>query len=346
MSLTNKAAWITAEKANPLEVKSAPYPTPDPDLILVRVKAIAINPIDWMLQYEAFFPLNYPFVLGQDVAGEVVEAGAGVKGFEKGDRVIGQCTALGSGRASEGAFQEYSLVHKNVICKIPDRLSFKDVVVVPLGFSTASVGLYHEDDLKLELPQAGKKDTADKGALLIWGAATSVGLNAVQLATASGYKVYATASPANFDQIKALGAVQVFDYKSDSIVDDLKGATSGQPIVGALDCANKSQSTPKLAQVLIDSTQPGTRLFISCVLPNKEKLPSGVETNFIKGVALRYDDVKSKKLYGEFLPQSLEDGSYRALPTALLVGDGLGKIQEAMEVQRKGVSAKKVVVTL
>lgn len=353
-SITNNAAWLTHEKANPLEVGPADYTSPDEDTISIRVRALAINPIDWMLQYDAFFPLKYPFVLGQDVAGEVVQVGKGVQGFEKGDRVIAQCTALATGKASEGGFQEYSQVHKNLVCKIPDSLAFEDSVAVPLGFSTAAVGLYSDDDLKLDLPLVGESNkqaaAGDKGALLVWGAATSVGLNGVQLAVASGYKVYATASPANFGLIKSLGAAEVFDYNSQSIVDELKKFTAGQTIVGALDCAAKSGSTSALAEVLVDSRsagQSGTKLFISSVLPLKDdSLPKDVKGNFIKGVALRFDDAKSKALWGEFLPNSLARGSYRALPEALVVGHGLDRVQEAMERQRSGVRAKKVVVTL
>ena len=344
MTFTNNAAWLTAEKANPLEIKSAPCSSPDPDTLLIRVHAIAINPVDWMLQYDAFFPLKYPFVLGQDVAGEIVEVGDAVEGFVKGDRIIGQCTALASSKSTEGAFQEYSQLHKNLVCKIPDDLSYADAVAVPLGFSTASVGLYSDDDLRLDLPAAGDTPPGDKGTVLVWGGATSVGLNAIQLATRSGYKVYATSSPTHFPLIKSLGAIQVFDYKSESIIDDLKAATSGQTLVGALDCACKSGSTSALSSVLVDSSD--SRLFISCVLPNQETLPSGVSTNFIKGVALRYDDAKSQGLWGTFLPRTLADGSYKVLPTATIVGNGLEKLQEAMEVQRKGVSAKKVVVTI
>jgi formyltetrahydrofolate deformylase len=61
---------------------------------------------------------------------------------------------------------------------------------------------------------------------------------------------------------------------------------------------------------------------------------------------LRYDDDKSKALWGSFLPKSLADGSYRALPEALVVGHGLDKVQEAMERQKSGVRAQKVVVTI
>jgi NADPH:quinone reductase-like Zn-dependent oxidoreductase len=352
MSPSNTAAWLSKEKTNPLEIGPADYASPDDDTILIRVRSLAINPIDWMLQYDAFFPLKYPFILGQDVAGEVVEVGKGVNGFEAGDRVMAQCTALATSKPNEGGFQEYSQVHKNLVCKIPDSLAFKDAVVVPLGFSTAAIGLYSDDDLKLDIPVAtsgtSKQETGDKGALIIWGAATSVGLNGVQLAARSGYKVYATASPSNFDLIRSLGATQVFDYSSSSIIDDLKSATSGQPIVGALDCAGKAGSTSSLAEILTasKSEQPGTRLFISSVLPVEEDLPPGVESNFIKGVALRYDDDKSKALWGSFLPKSLADGSYRALPEALVVGHGLDKVQEAMERQRSGVRAQKVVVTV
>lgn len=87
----NHAAWLVA-KQTPLEVKAAPYTAPRPDEIVVRNHAIAINPIDWIKQCSGnmlFSWIEYPFVLGSDLAGEVVEVGTGVTRFKVGDRVLG-----------------------------------------------------------------------------------------------------------------------------------------------------------------------------------------------------------------------------------------------------------------
>lgn len=83
----NKAAWIKAIH-QPLTVDSAPYPTPGPGELVVKNAFVAVNPVDWKIQESGGFLTEYPWILGTDVAGEVVEVGARVTRFKKGDRVI------------------------------------------------------------------------------------------------------------------------------------------------------------------------------------------------------------------------------------------------------------------
>ena len=86
---SNAAAWIVEAKSNPLQVKEAPYSSPEADEVVIKNGAFAINPVDWKLQDYNMFPQNYPTIFGEDVAGEVVEVGGDVKDVKKGDRVIG-----------------------------------------------------------------------------------------------------------------------------------------------------------------------------------------------------------------------------------------------------------------
>lgn len=95
----NRAAWLVADKANPLEVREAKYTRPGANEIVVKNAAVAINPIDWLKQEMGslvFSWIKCPFVLGMDVAGEVVEIGNAVTRFKVGDRVIGH--AVGTGK--------------------------------------------------------------------------------------------------------------------------------------------------------------------------------------------------------------------------------------------------------
>lgn len=81
---SNAAAWLTASKATPLVVKSAPHTSPGENEIVIKNGAVAINPIDWMKQDMGNFLyswIKYPFILGIDVAGEVVETGRLVTRF-------------------------------------------------------------------------------------------------------------------------------------------------------------------------------------------------------------------------------------------------------------------------
>jgi len=85
---SNSAAWITEPKGNPLKVSSAPFPKPGPNDVVVKNHAVAVNPVDWKIQASGLFVTKYPNVLGTDIAGEIVEVGAEVKDFKKGDRVL------------------------------------------------------------------------------------------------------------------------------------------------------------------------------------------------------------------------------------------------------------------
>jgi NADPH:quinone reductase-like Zn-dependent oxidoreductase len=191
---SNPAAWLTSSNTKSLEVKSAPYPTPKANTIVIKNGAIAINPIDCLIQDHPgmVFPhLKLPFVIGSDVAGEVVGVGPGVTRFKIGDRVLGQARGVLKTRnvSSEGAFQAYTVLLPDLTSQIPDSLSFESAAVIPLGLSTAITGLFQDDQLALQLPSVPAKPPTGK-TLLVWGGSTSVGSNAIQLAIAAGYEVF------------------------------------------------------------------------------------------------------------------------------------------------------------
>ena len=193
---TNKAAWHQSQKAPSLRVGSAPYTPPPRDMILVKNGAVAINPIDLLIQSRGdimFTHLKYPFILGCDIAGEVVEVGRDVSRFHVGDRVV----ALGRGAVkdvndpAQGGFQHYSLIRQDLACTIPNSVSYESASVIPLGLATASAGLFGTTQLGLQLPTEPARPANGK-TLIIWGGSTSVGCNAIQLATAAGYEVFST----------------------------------------------------------------------------------------------------------------------------------------------------------
>lgn len=84
----NVAAWALKPKQRPLVVGAAPYTKPPAGHVVVKVYDVAINPIDWILQDDDLFKLEYPTVLGSDVAGEIHAAADDVKDFQIGTRVI------------------------------------------------------------------------------------------------------------------------------------------------------------------------------------------------------------------------------------------------------------------
>ncbi|KAH8832184.1 chaperonin 10-like protein [Flagelloscypha sp. PMI_526] len=172
--------------------------------VLLKVKALGLNPADWKSLYIYGPPGG---ILGCDAAGDVVAVGSGVTHLSVGDRVAGFTLGLGL-KERTGAFAEYALFSASGTFKIPEGQSYAEAAAVPLALLTAVQTLYFRHNLAL--PSA---PTTIKAPILIWGASTAVGHYAIQLASLSGYKVITTASPAVFDEVKALGASQVFDYK-------------------------------------------------------------------------------------------------------------------------------------
>jgi NADPH:quinone reductase-like Zn-dependent oxidoreductase len=142
---------------------------------------------------------------------------------------------------ANSAFQTYTVALDTLTSPIPESLSFEKGVVLPLAVSTACSGLYPKNLLNLPLPSATKPEKNGK-TILIWGGASSVGATAIQLAAASGATIITTASPANHDLVKSLGADFVFDYKSSAVVEDIVEVLERAEFVGIYDAIGEEKS--------------------------------------------------------------------------------------------------------
>ena len=369
----NTALWIKV-KRGPFVVGPAPYTAPGPHEIVIRVRAVAVNPVDRLQQTlgDMFTPwTRYPFVVGSDVAGEVVEIGSGVSRFQAGDRVVGYAggSDKGRNRAAEGAFQDYVVLLDHMTSPIPESLSFEAASVIPLGVSTAACGLFQQDFLGLNAPSAAPAPTGR--TLIIWGGSTSVGSNAIQLAVAAGYDVITTSSPRNFAYVKGLGAREAFDYNAKSVVRDIVHSLKGREIAGALaigpgsaaacieivgQCKGRRFVSMASAPTSWDAV-PAGRGRIFRLVPALLRMITGsiglawlarrrkVRTRMIWGSALVANEV-GPMIFEDFLPAALAAARFVAAPGPQVVGEGLAQIPVALERQRQGVSAAKLVVTL
>ncbi len=363
---TNTAAWIPARNRT-LEVGPAPYPTPGADQIVIRSHAVAVNPLDWVIQVAgrvAYSWLTYPAVLGADVAGEVVEVGSAVTRFRPGDRVL--ALAVGTDKdadsSAQGAFQQYVVALDRLAAPIPASMAYADAAVLPLGLATAASALFQTGQLGLRHPTAEPAPTGE--TVLIWGGSTSVGTNAVQMAVAAGYDVITTASPRNAERLLELGAARVFDYRSPTVETDIIKTLSDRTLAGALAVGPGSAE----ACIRIAGASRGNRFVSAATAPvTFEKgfsLPRTVtgmaggvirwqlaawrrrvRVKFVIGSDLKKNEV-GPAIFRDFLPEALAEVRYRPVPAATVVGTSLADLQQAMDQQRRGVSATKLVVTL
>ncbi|KAJ5780361.1 hypothetical protein N7457_005521 [Penicillium paradoxum] len=373
MLASNQAAWLSSKSARPLKVGLAPYTNPHGNEIVVKNGAVAVNRLEWTKQLMGNMAsrwMKYPFVLGNDCAGEVVQIGDDVSRFKIGDRVLAHALSMDPAvnKSSEGAFQKYTVIRDNMAALIPDWMSYEEACVVPLGLSTAASALFQKDYLALKLPDASAAPSdSTPEVVLVWGGSTSVGSNAIQLAIAAGYEVVTTCSPTNFDYVSSLGAYHVFDYHSKATIQQIVNIMRNKAVAGAI--AIGKGSTEACIEILAKTN--GSKFVAQASSLSFETIPTttfgivramgawvwsritifiksklrGVKTKLIVGTSLAHNEVGAS-IYSQFLPGALENGGFIAAPRAFVVGKGLGDIQKAFDFHMQGVSAQKIVVSL
>mgnify|MGYP006186127831 FL=1 len=174
--------------------------------VLVKIHAASINPLDLRVlegEFKAIQPVKFPFILGNDFAGTVVQVGANVKQFKAGDEVYAKTD-------QNGAFAEYTVVHQSSLALKPQNISMELAASLPLVSLTAWQAL-----VEIAKVQAAQK-------VLIHAGSGGVGSIAIQLAKHLGATVATTTSGKNAQWVKALGADIIVDYKTTDFEQELK----------------------------------------------------------------------------------------------------------------------------
>lgn len=205
-----KAAYI--QQTGPSEkivYSDLPAPKPGPTQCLVKVGAVALNPVDTYIRSGLVqMPLPFPFVVGCDLAGTVAEVGPQVTRFKPGDCVWGSNQGL-LGR--QGTFAEFCAVDECWLYPIPDGVSDEQAAAVALVGITACLGLLRDARLQ-------KGET-----IFVNGGSGGVGSMVVQMARAVGARVIATAgSDQKIGLCRKLGADSVINYKTQNVESELK----------------------------------------------------------------------------------------------------------------------------
>ncbi|KAF6806323.1 hypothetical protein CSOJ01_08899 [Colletotrichum sojae] len=340
----NRAAWLTGAKVRPFLIDDAPFPEAGPGEVVIRNVVTALNPAEWKIQDLGIIVTKYLTILGADAAGYVEQVGQGVTHLKPGQRAIAYCTGLGRQDPAFGTFQLYSKADANLTSVVPDGMSLEEAAVLPLAMATASVGLFKRKYLGLPLPRADlKSQTEERGerkTLLVWGGSSSVGGTAVQLASAAGLRVVATASRGNFERVKELGAEVIVDYRDGEVVRQVLDAVGGD-VVGVYDAVSTEASLKPIGEVL---EKIGERKVVT-MLPNENKFGRNAVLEFAAAFEITEDPAEvGDPVWGDFVPKALERGRLLARPEPVVVGTGLEAVQGGLDRLKEGVSARRLVV--
>jgi NADPH:quinone reductase-like Zn-dependent oxidoreductase len=223
-------------------VDDAPKPVAGPGQVLVEVQAAGVNPFDVKLgsgMYKNGIPLEFPAVLGGDVAGTVAEVGEDAAGFEVGQAVYGMANAAGG----QGSFAEFTTVKAEQLAAKPASVEFVEAAALPLAAVSAYQALADHMNLK-----TGQK-------ILIHGGAGGIGSLAIQIAKDIGAYVATTASADDTDFVKSLGADEVIDYQTQDFSTLLKDYDAVFDTVGG-ETNTKSYTILKKGGALVSMVQP------------------------------------------------------------------------------------------
>ncbi|KAJ7748802.1 GroES-like protein [Mycena maculata] len=345
MSIPTHMQAVVAVEGKEIAVQTVAVPSIANNEVLVQVKAAAQNPTDWK---HVAFGLSQPGnIVGCDYAGVVVKVGTDVKNVKIGDRVAG--FVHGARKNDLGSYAEYLRTEYDLVWSVPDGTSFEEAAAIGgVGSETAALALYHA----LGLPWPGTSSAGAPRTVLVWAGSTSVGLYAIQLAKASGATVVTTGSPHNHELLKSLGAAGVFDYKSPTVVQDIKQAYPD--IDAGLDCISEQGSTKQAAASF---GKPGT---ITTLLPVKKEGEGWNPDVEIEPVLAYYTRGKAFEINGivrpavpeqrahavKWLSQQgdlVKSGQLKANPIKIIPG-GLHGVKEGFELMKAGkVSAQKLV---
>ncbi len=210
-----KAAYIT--QTGPPEVivyGNVPDPKPGRRQCLVKVGAVDVNPIDTYIRSGAVrVPMTFPFILGRDLAGTVIEAGAGVRGLKPGDRVW--ATSQGT-EGRPGTFAELAAVEERWLNPTPLGVSDQEMAALSLVAVTAQLGLVRYANLR-----PGE-------VLFVNGGTGGVGSCVVQMAKILGARVIATAgTEQKVRACRELGADLAIHYKTEDVDAAIRGFAPG-----------------------------------------------------------------------------------------------------------------------
>src|SRR6476646_1271995 len=205
-------AIVVREHGGPevLKLEDLPDPRPNADQVVVRLRAVGVNPVDVYIRTGAYARKPaLPFIPGSDAGGEIESVGAGVKKYKPGDRVFIHGTAADHTHGHYGgAYAQKAVCNLEYVYRLPANVSLAQGAAMGVPYATAYRALFH------------RAQTKPGETVLIHGASGGVGIAAVQLARAHGMHIIGTAgSDRGMDAVRHHGADTVVSHKDPHYVD-------------------------------------------------------------------------------------------------------------------------------
>jgi NADPH:quinone reductase-like Zn-dependent oxidoreductase len=240
-----------------MKLEDVPRPQPADDEVLIRVVAASINPVDVAIRkgYLAELVGNFPLILGMDAAGIVEKVGNKMTKYKAGDPVFAFFTLK-----DEGGYAEFVTAKEDELAPKPSTVSFAQAAGAGAAGATAWEALIETANLR-----AGQ-------TVLIHGGSGGVGHLAIQIAKARGAKVFATASTANQEFLRQMGADVAIDYTRAKFEDVAKDVDVVLDTVGQ-DTLERSYGAVKKGGIIVSIVD--------------EPKPAPLEAHGIRGAALR-----------------------------------------------------------
>ncbi|KAM7201136.1 GroES (chaperonin 10)-like protein [Rhypophila sp. PSN 637] len=255
--------YVATKQGGPFQIIQVEYPTPGPDEICIRNRAVALNPLDIKSLDHGMMVRKWPEVFGIDAAGVVEAVGDRVTDFKAGDAVM----SLAGFGGQSGAFQDVTVVPAHFAAKKPSAWTFEEAASVPLIYLTASAAILKGLSVRLPFIQDPPKDLlggpdgishidpGDIGAgtpvgaqqppaqlpksVLVLGGSSGIGSSTLQLlrvALGPSVTLLSTNSPANNVHCLKLGANTCIDrsYEMDKLMAAIRDASPGKQGVDAI----------------------------------------------------------------------------------------------------------------
>jgi len=195
-----------------LRLEDVPVPQPGPGEVLVRIRAIGVNPVETYQRSGSNPAIKLPWTPGMDSGGEIESVGSGVKALRSGDRVYTSDTLTGS-------YAQFTLCESKSVYRLPANVSFQQGAAINIPYATAYRALFHRARAR-----AGE-------VVFIHGASGGVGIAATQIGRAAGFIVIGTAgTEAGRKLVTDNGAHHVLDHRDSTYLEQLMKLTNGRGV--------------------------------------------------------------------------------------------------------------------